>query len=120
MMSKNMKCRPPRGNTPNRRSVFKQIAGAITVAPIAAAAIAIAASPIKQAIAEYQAAAVAHDKAESAADEALRAAFPEPMPVPDKEEKYPAEIRQMYAESKRLYRVMDAAYSRVMEMQCTS
>src|SRR4051812_25235360 len=59
----------------------------------------IAASPFRRAIAEYQAAAEAHDKAESAADEALYAAFPEPKETPDTEEEYPAEIRALYAES---------------------
>src|SRR5690242_11006776 len=119
---------------PNRRAVFTTIgaAAAAVVAgikvPAAGAGTAISvppaapitASPIRRAIAEYQAAAEAHDKVESAADKLLWAAFPEPMEPPEAEEEYPAEIRALYAESDRYFRVMDATYTQIMGMPCAS
>lgn len=71
-------------------------------------------------IAEYQAAADAHEKAQTRADKALYAAFPDPMTRPDEGEKKPAELQRLYAEAERLYWSMERAYTRVVETPCTS
>src|SRR4051794_34155599 len=98
------------------------IAGINAPAVVAAVAgpvpVSITASPIRRVIAEYQVAAEAHDKAMSAADEALYAAFPDPMTR--LEEDRPAEVQQLYDEAERRYWIMNAAYDRVIATPCAS
>jgi hypothetical protein len=76
------------------------------------------ATPVRKAIAEYQVAAEAHQKAQSLADGALYEAFPDPMTR--LEEDRPAEVQRLYDEADRLYRAMDTAYDRVIATPCTS
>lgn len=79
-----------------------------------------ASSPVHKVIAEYQAAAKAHDKAMSAAERALFEAFPDPMKRPQEGDEHPAHIQRLYDEAERRYWIMNAAYDRVVGTPCTS
>jgi hypothetical protein len=89
----------------------------------ASAALAARGGRVAEVIAEYQKHAAVHLAAQTKADEALFAAFPDPEGRPDPW--YPREglspyLLGLYAETDRLYEAMNEAYNRVLATPCES